>query len=66
MDPINMHQLLIHKMKKFHCHCLQENYEAPKTWLAVYLIKPSKIKTDLIVLLSKHVVLPHYIQEENK
>jgi hypothetical protein len=65
MDPTNMHKL-IHRMKKFHCHFLKENYEAPKTWLAVYLIKPTKIRTDLIALLSKYVVLPHHIQEENK
>jgi hypothetical protein len=50
-----MHKLLIHKKKKFHCHFLKENYEAPKTWMAVYLIKPSKIKTDLRALLSKHL-----------
>ena len=60
-----MYKLLIHKMKKFHGHSLKESYEATKTWLAVYLIKPTKIKTDLIALLSKYVVLPHYIQEEN-
>jgi len=47
MDPTNMHELLIHKMKKFHCHFLKENYEAPKTWLVVYLIKPSKIQKQI-------------------
>ena len=57
-----MHKLLIHKMKKFHYHFLKEYYEEPKTWL-VYLIIPSKIKTYLIALISKHVVLPHYTQE---
>jgi hypothetical protein len=30
MEPTNMHELLIHKMKNFHCHILKENYEAPK------------------------------------
>jgi hypothetical protein len=53
-------------MKKFHCHFLKENYEIPKTRLAVHLIKPTKIKTDLIALLSKYVALPYHIQKENK
>lgn len=61
MDPTNMYKLLIPKQRNF----LKESYEATKTRLVVYLIKPTKVKTDLIVLLSKYVVLPHYIQAEN-